>query len=73
MLIDPVNGTTECPVEIVRAPLRGKIGVDSNGNPSPSKGESHCDVRTAGRIVLPRPLELGLLDQFAQFRNEPLH
>jgi hypothetical protein len=73
MLIDPVNGITECPMEIVRSPLRGKIGVNSNGNPSPSKGESHFDVWIAGRIALPRPLELSLFDELAQFRNEPLH
>ena len=73
MLIDPVNGTTECSMEIVRSPLRRKKGVDGNGNPSASKRECHCNVRILGGVVLPRPLELGRLDQLAQFRNEPLH
>ena len=73
MLIDAVNGTTECSMEIVRSPWRGEKGVDGNGNPSASKGECHCDVWIFGRIVLPRPLELGRLDQLAQFRNEQLH
>ena len=73
MLVDPVNGTTECSMEIVRSPRRGEKRVDSNCNPSASKREFHRNVWILGGVVLPRPLELGRLDQLAQFRNEPLH
>ena len=73
MLVDPVNGTTECSMEIVRSLRRGEKRVDSNCNPAASKRECHRNFWILGGVVLPRPLELGRLDQLAQFRNEPLH
>ena len=73
MLVDPVNGTTKCSMEIVRLPRRGEKRVDCNCNPAASKRECHSNVWILDGVVLPRPLELGRLDLLTQFRNEPLH
>ena len=62
VLIDPVNGTTERPMEIVRSPLLGTVGFDGNRNSSTIKADIHFEVRIDGGIALPRSLELALVD-----------
>ena len=47
--------------------------MDRDRNPAAAKTEFHLEVRFPGSVALPRPLELGLVNQLAEFRYEPLH
>ena len=68
MLVDPMNGTTECSMDIVRSPGRGEKRVDSNCNPGASKRECHSKASSQhiGPIygfqqLAPRPQSVLLL------------
>ena len=47
--------------------------MDRDINPAAAKIEFHLEIRFPGSVALPRPLELGLVNQAAEFRYEPLH
>ena len=73
MLIDPVNGSTECPMEIVRSPLIGKVGFDGNQNSAAIKMKIDREPPINAGIALPRFLELASVNGAAKFCNESLH
>ena len=47
--------------------------MDRDKNPAAAKIEFHLEIRFPGSVALPRPLELGLVNQLTEFRYEPLH
>ena len=71
--IDSANNRGENPIKIIRWPFARKIRVDRDKNPAAAKREFHLEIRFPGSVALPRPLELGLVNQLAEFRYEPLH
>ena len=60
-------------MKFIRWPFARKIRVDRDINPAAAKIEFHLEIRFPGSVALPRPLELGLVNQLAEFRYEPLH
>jgi hypothetical protein len=72
-LIDPANGTTECPMEIITSPLIITVGFDEDQNSATSEMKIDAEVPINAGSALPRLLELSLVDGVGQFRNEPLH
>jgi hypothetical protein len=73
MLINPMDGIAESPMEVGRLPLSITIRVYDDSNPSTGERETHREAPINAGIALPHLLELGLVNWIAQFRNKPLH
>jgi hypothetical protein len=73
VLIDPMDGIAESPMEIVNLPLNVKVGFYGDSGPPAVKIAIDRESPTNAGIAMPRLLELALVDGVAKFCNEPLH